>query len=525
MQRKTTWSVLLLAAAMIFATTRVVEAQATADAILDKLVAKGILKPEEAQELKSESTNNPAKGVDFKISHAIKSVELYGDVRFRYEYRSGKLGPEAGQFAGDYDTASRMRYAVRLGLRGDLVDDFYYGLRLETGPNERSTFQTFGNASGGQSPYYGPFSKANNYSLFIGQAYLGWRPTSWLDVSVGRVPQPLYTTPMVWDSDYCPEGLVEKFKYTWGPVEYFATFGQYIYQDTTPANAEAVEGGNSANYFLGDFSDQNAYLLAWQIGGTYHLDTNISFKVAPIVYTYVGHGNQSSGFYGPFIGQGINGFTYNTNSTSTSSVLPGGSGATSGPGVTTTSYNQTGINNLSIIEIPMELNFKLGHWDAKAFGDWAINLQGDARAQRAYNAGEAIAALGGNPNPFPGGPQFNQDQAMQFGVAIGNNLGLVYQAPPKKGTWEARIYWQHVEQYALDPNLLDSEAFEGRGNLQGIFAQFAYSFNDAMIGSVGYGWAERINNQLGTGGFNADLPLPNPITKFQLFQVNLTWRL
>jgi hypothetical protein len=306
-------------------------------------------------------------------------------------------------------------------------------------------------------------------------------------------------------------------------VDYFATFGQYVYQDTTPSNAEAVENGVGAAG-LGDFSDQNAYLLAWQLGATYHLDTNISFKVAPVVYTYVGHGSQTAGFYGPFVGQGINGFTYNTNTATSSSTLPGGSGATSGPGVTTSSYNQTGINNLAIVEIPMELNFKIGRLYAKAFGDWSINLEGDDRARAAYNAGEAIAALGGNPNPFPGGVQLNQDQAMQFGLAVGNNLGLVYGTTSKKGTWEARAYWQHVEQYALDPNLLDSDFFEGRGNMQGLYAAFAYSFTDAMIGTLRYGYAERINNNLGTGGFNADLPLPNPITRYQLVQVDLTWK-
>jgi hypothetical protein len=53
---------------------------------------------------------------------------------------------------------------------------------------------------------------------------------------------------------------------------------------------------------------------------------------------------------------------------------------------------------------------------------------------------------------------------------------------------------------------------------------FAYSFTDAMIGTVRYGLAERINDQLGTGGFNADLPLPNPVNRFQIVQMDLTLR-
>ena len=67
------------------------------------------------------------------------------------EYRSAQFGPETTH-PNSYDAANRLRYALRLGVRGDLTDDFYYGIRLETSPNERSTWNSFGNASGGQSP-------------------------------------------------------------------------------------------------------------------------------------------------------------------------------------------------------------------------------------------------------------------------------------------------------------------------------------------------------------------------------------
>jgi hypothetical protein len=503
--------------AVCLALAATARAQVTADSILDRLVAKGILSRDEAQQLKNEAlTNNAAvpnnaEVQKFKLSKVIKSVELYGDLRFRYEYRAAQLGPEAG---GIYDAENRWRYALRLGVRGELADDFYYGLRLETSPNQRSTWNTFGNGGGSSSTYYGPFSKANNYSLFVGMAYLGWRPTSWLDVSLGRVPQPLFTTPMVWDSDFTPEGAVEKLKYRYGPADLFATFGQYIYQDLSPASDYAIQGGSSAGLNLGDYSDHDAYLLVWQLGVNYHINTNLSAKVAPVVYTYVGHGNASSGFYGPFVGQGMAGYTFYPG-TSTAGI-PGAFSSTG----TYESYNQTGINDLAVVELPTEVNFKLGSLDAKAFGDLSINLEGNKRARAAYTAGTAI----GGAAAFPGGVQLNQSDAVQAGLAVGNNLGLVYGTTSKRGTWEARAYWQHVEQYGLDPNLLDSDFFEGRGNLQGIYLAFAYSFTDAMIGTFRYGLAGRIDNQLGTGGYNADLPLPNPINRFQIIQMDLTMR-
>ena len=474
-------------------------AQVTADALLNKLVERGILKADEAEALKNESlTNNPGSA-KFKIGDAIKNMELFGDLRFRYEYRAAQLGPQTTR-AGDYDAANRWRYALRAGVRGDLTDDFYYGLRLETGSNERSTWNTLGNAGGGQSPYYGPFSKANNYSLFIGLAYLGWRPAPWLDVSIGRVPQPLYTTPMVWDSDYTPEGAVEKLKFTAGRADLFATFGQFVYQDTTPGSGTAIVGAAVPN------SDNNAYLMSWQAGVNYHLKADVTAKIAPVLYNYVGHGNGSAGFYGPFVGQGEpNGLQF-TNLAATSSTLPGSVGG---------SYNQTGINNLFIFELPEEVNFKLGPLDARVFGDFAVNLEGDQRAAAAFHAA---------PAAFHGGAQLGQDKAYQAGIAVGNNLGLASGTTARKGTWEARAYWQHVEQYALDPNLLDSDFFEGRGNLEGLYAALAYSVTDAIIGTVRYGWAERIDNNLGTGGYNADLPLPNPVNRYQIIQVDVTWK-
>jgi hypothetical protein len=214
----------------------------------------------------------------------------------------------------------------------------------------------------------------------------------------------------------------------------------------------------------------------------------------------------------------MGGFTFST-SAAISPTAPATT-ASSIPGAfvyqgLSSSYNQTGINNLSIIEVPMEVNFKIGSLDARAFGDFSINLQGDQRAR---------AAFGAAPAAFPGGLQLNQDQAMQFGLAVGNNLDLAYGSQPKKGTWEARAYWQHVEQYALDPNLLDSDFFEGRGNLQGLYTAFAYSVSDGIIGTVRYGVAARIDNQLGTGGYNADLPLPNPVNRYQILQMDVTWK-
>ena len=228
-------------------------------------------------------------------------------------------------------------------------------------------------------------------------------------------------------------------------------------------------------------------MLAWQVGANTHFSKDLSFKIAPVIYNYTGVG-QNNGLNQPFSGQGLNGLNPNN----------------------TNSLNQNGINDLLVLEVPAEFNFKVANHNARVFGDFAYNFLGDSRVEPA-----AVANL---PRAYT-----DDIKAYQAGVAYGN-LGLVYGQTSKKNTWEVRAYWQHVEQYAADVNLLDSDFFEGRANLQGVFAGVAYSFTDSIIGAFRYGYAQPINNNLGTGGSNPDLANLNPIRNYHLLQFDLAWR-
>src|SRR5580765_9036533 len=64
-----------------------------ADALINKLVQKGILSEKEGKDILSETATNNfnnslASASKWKLSNAIKGIELYGVMRFRYEYRS-----------------------------------------------------------------------------------------------------------------------------------------------------------------------------------------------------------------------------------------------------------------------------------------------------------------------------------------------------------------------------------------------------------------------------------------------------
>ena len=50
---------------------------------------------------------------------------------------------------------------------------------------------------------------------------------------------------------------------------------------------------------------------------------------------------------------------------------------------TSLAQNQTGINSLLIFDMPWEIGWKIGELPMHIFGDFAVNLEGDERADAA----------------------------------------------------------------------------------------------------------------------------------------------
>ena len=169
-----------------------------AGALLDLLVRKKIISDQEAEEVRTELTKQYAEtsAGKWKLSTPITELELYGDARLRYEYRSGQT--EGGVSPpNDWQERKRERYRLRIGLRGVLADDWFFGVRLETSTNPRSTNVTFGDdtstitptTSGNTTTINGPFAK-NSDGIYVGQAYLGYRGFKDITLTGGKMPNP-----------------------------------------------------------------------------------------------------------------------------------------------------------------------------------------------------------------------------------------------------------------------------------------------------------------------------------------------
>jgi cell division protein FtsB len=449
----------------------------------------------------------------WKLSTSITELELYGDVRLRYDYRAGETkstGPVAAPGAGvvgtnDWRERERERYRLRLGLRGTLLDDWFFGVRLETNNSNRSTNVTFGDDTASGTPGGGgPFEK-NSDTVYVGQAYAGYKGFPGFTFTAGRMPNPLVTTRMVWDPDINPEGLAEQWKHTFvfggeAPpppsfskdgkavvpppasepflkLDLFANFAQFVYDDANPENPFGLRAVNSKS--AGGPTDQtgqlvpntDAFLLAWQVGARFNFPKSFYFQLAPTLYNYTGNGDTFNIHY-----QG--GSPHLTNSDSLG-------------------QNQTGINSLLVFDMPVEFGWKLWGVPMRIYGDFATNFEGDDRA-----------AAAGQPG------QGSQRYAYQAGLGIGQLK--------KKGDWQIDLWYQHTEQYALDPNLIDDDIFNAQENIHGIVAQAAYNLTNTLNLQVRYAHGWWYNHNLGTGGNPSNITIAtNPTNEYNLFMAEM----
>jgi len=465
-----------------------------AGALLDLLVRKHIITDQEAEEVRADLTKEAAStsAGKWKLSTPINELELYGDVRMRYEIRTGEVGPpNTVDSPGDNSQRNRARFRLRLGLRGVLLDDWFFGIRLETSTNARSGNVTFGGDANN-----GPFSK-NDDSINVGQAYLGYKGIREITLTAGRMPNPFVTTTMVWDPDINPEGMAEQWKHTFKislgggesvpptestskdgktvttagttsepksiTIDLFANFAQFVYDDENPENSL----GPAPN----GVPHTDAYMLGWQVGAKVNFTKTMYLQIVPTIYNYTGNGDSFNKHFSgdPDFIDPVNGRT---------------------------SRNQTGINSLLVFDMPAEFGWTFGELPMRIFGDFAVNFDADERA-----------AAAGHPD------KGDNRYAYQIGIGAGKLKA--------KHDWQVDIFWQHADQFALDPNLVDSDLFDSRVNMEGVAIRLGYAVTDAITANLTYGYGWQIDDDLGTGG-NGDAFTINPLHKYQIFQADLS---
>jgi len=161
----------------------------------------------------------------------IDRLKWEGDIRLRYQadlFGDANEIPEAfrliGQDIGNtQEDRHRERMRLRLGLNANVVSGVDAGIRISTGNTSDpvSTNQTLG-------------TTGNKYSLVLDRAFLKLTPLEALTISGGRIPNPFFSTDLVWDDDLNFEGVAATFRpwpnaeRVWRP---FVTAGAFPLQE------------------------------------------------------------------------------------------------------------------------------------------------------------------------------------------------------------------------------------------------------------------------------------------------------
>ena len=254
------------------------------DALLNKLVEKGILTPSEAQEVRNEMAKEAApsaEGRTVETKETVKKmaggawldkVKWKGDFRLRAE--DERKEPAADRV--------RERFRLRFGFVASPWDPLEIGVRLTTGAS--------GSPTAPNQSFTGTFDKK---PLFIDQAYGKYAPWkgannlfSTLSLIGGKMENPFATIPegIVWDADVTPEGVAAQWSSP-GPVP--------VLKDFLPVRPFANIGAFQISELSGDTGDPAVF--GFQGGADMDLPWGIGFQPSVAYYDFTAVKGSSAG--------------------------------------------------------------------------------------------------------------------------------------------------------------------------------------------------------------------------------------
>lgn len=388
----------------------------------------------------------------------VDRIKIEGDMRVRYQPEfaddknavygdylyaasgnnstSGNATRAAGYLASTANTSEdreRFRLRARLGILARVSDSWSAGLRLATGnTNERvSTNQSMG-------------QDFNKYTFLVDRAYIKYDPAEWLTISGGRIPNPWFSTDLVWDEDVNFEGFAASFKPTLGEGSFrpFLTVGAFPLREDNPPtrNNRWVKGMQLGAKW--DFA-RNSRLT---VGAAWYKFDNLEGRVEDSIECLAGNDSFCGKYeYGSGLRQkGNTLFLSNANTSSTTLIW-----------------------GLASRFEPINLTASL---DLAHFDPVHVVLTGDYIKNTAFDRGEILSRTGLN-------------------LADGKDYGYLYKimvGMPKlaqRHDWNASFTYRYLGSDAMVDAFTDSDFGLGGTNLKGYILGLNYGLDpNAYLG-------------------------------------------
>jgi hypothetical protein len=426
-----------------------------------------IVRDQIAQQVRDElmqtaATGGPAQpGLE---AEAPSRFHFFGDLRIRGEFdQFGNMNvPQIPDFAtinsgspfdvtgasgevpllNTTENRTRERLRARTGVDVDIDDGITAEVRVATGNDGSpvSPNQTFGQN--------GPFTK---YAIWLDRAFVKAAPTDWLTATAGRMPNPFWTTDVIFYDDLGFDGfavtMAPRFNKRWSG---FLTAGAFpVFNTALNFGSTSADSG---------FPSRNAWLFGVQAGADWEVTKQISTKMAAAYFDY-------SNISGKISSPCTIVFSSDTCDTDDSRALFPGNGNTMIPvrnlvlqATNSTQPQYFGLASpFRILDIHNQLNLEM-------FKPIGISFDTEFSVNLGFDRARAVALGVNNFQPEPAGVSGAPDAGNKAGL-IRVNVGIPVIAA--RWDWNVSLAYKYIESDSVLASLNDSDFHLGGTNAKG----------------------------------------------------------
>lgn len=372
-----------------------------------------------------------------------------------------------GSFLNTTEDRYRARMRMRLGVKARVSNDLTAGIRIASGNfrNPVSTNTTLGNDFG-------------SYELVLDQAYLKYVDQDsdqypWLTLQGGRMPNPWFSTDLVWDTDLNFDGFAATYRHNLSGSDSLLSLDERdhtLYLTVGAFPLDEVE-----------LSSRDKWLFAGQFGADFQFDNQSSFRIGLAYYNY-----------------------YNITGKASTQAQPDRYAFTA-PG-----FVQKG-NSMYDIGDPASPGTRFGlasdydlvnltaEYDIARFAPVHVILTGDYVKNIGYDENEIRDRLNGgamavNSTFFAGDPGDDQTDGWMAKLTVGwPDVSL-------RRSWQMFLAYKYLERDAVLDAFTDSDFHLGGTNAEGWIVGATYGLLDDTYLQVRYLSADAIDEGPKVGG-------------------------
>ncbi len=366
---------------------------------------------------------------NFVLDAAGNATNLYIPDFVAANDRGGIARAGTAGFANVSEDRERLRARLRLGMDVELGGGFSLAARLATG-NLRdpvSTNQTLGNY-------------AARYTVGIDQAYARWfgqsrESTQLLTLTAGRMPNPWYSTDLVWDSDLTFEGVTANYRLGLKRDE-IAT--RFVYATVGAFPLEEIE------------VERDKWLLGAQAGIEWRLETGSRLRLGLAYYDFRNTRGRINSFGSTLLDFTAPRFLVRGNTL-----------------VDIRNDNDTTTNLFALAADYRLANVTFGY-DWRLSPQFRLTLSGDYVRNIAYDEDE-VRARGGQLLVFGAAGERNEGYQGEIGLTSGS--GQTQRA------WRAFLGYRYVQRDAVIDAFTDSDFRLGGTDVRGFYVGGEWSLS------------------------------------------------